>query len=74
MRRPDSISELLLLPRPTDLPAEFTRVLKKYITDGGSSATHSKAITYTPQFQYQKENRQAANHSTGFTGTAAVIG
>ena len=31
-------------------------------------------LTGTPQFQYQKENRQAANHSTGFTGTAAVIG
>ena len=28
----------------------------------------------TPQFQYQKENRQEANYSTGFTGTAAVIG
>ena len=25
-------------------------------------------------FQYQKENRHAANHSTGFTGTAAMIG
>ena len=31
-------------------------------------------FTGTPQFQYQKENRQAANHSTGFTGTAAMIG
>ena len=30
--------------------------------------------TGPPQFQYQKENRLAANHSTGFTGTAAVIG
>ena len=26
-----------------------------------------------PQFQYQKENRLADNHSTGFTGTAVVI-
>ena len=31
-------------------------------------------LTGPPQFQYQKENRQAANHSTGLTGTAAVIG
>ena len=31
-------------------------------------------LTAPPQFQYQKENLQAANHSTGFTGTAAVIG
>ena len=26
------------------------------------------------QFQYQKENRQSANHSLRFTGTAPVIG
>ena len=25
-----------------------------------------------PQFQYQKENHPAANHSTGFTGTAVI--
>ena len=31
-------------------------------------------LTGPPQLQYQKENRQATNHSTGFTGTAAVIG
>ena len=31
-------------------------------------------FNWDPQCQYQKENRQAANHSTGFTGTAAVIG
>ena len=31
-------------------------------------------LTGPPQFQYQKENRQAANHSTGLIGTAAVIG
>ena len=31
-------------------------------------------LTDPPQFQYQKENRLAANQSTGFTGTAAVIG
>ena len=30
-------------------------------------------FTGTPQFPYQKENRQADNHSTGFTGTAALI-
>ena len=31
-------------------------------------------FTGTPQFQYQNENSQAANQSTGFTGTASVIG
>ena len=31
-------------------------------------------FTGTPQFQYQKETRQAANHGSGFTGIAALIG
>ena len=31
-------------------------------------------FNWVPPISVPKENRQAANHSTGFTGTAAVIG